>query len=77
MSCDEYFSFSNLGGSSFETEIGYSTLCVSNKAKAAILLVWKRQSRLEKFCPFFLTSISHPHLTLPRFPAGKLLFGYL
>jgi len=33
MSCDEYFSLSNLGGSSQETEIGFSTLCVSNKTK--------------------------------------------
>lgn len=38
MSCDEYFSFSNLYGSSYETEIGWSTLCVSNQAKAGILL---------------------------------------
>lgn len=39
MSCDEAFSFSNLEGTSFESEIGYSTLCASNKAKAAILFV--------------------------------------
>lgn len=37
--CDEYFSLSNLEGSSYETEIAYSTLCVPNKLKAAIFLL--------------------------------------
>jgi len=36
--CDEYFSLSNLEGSSLETEIGYSTLCVQNKLKAAVFI---------------------------------------
>lgn len=37
--CDEYFSLSNLAGSSYETEVGFSTLCVPNQVKAAVFIL--------------------------------------
>jgi len=37
--CEEYFSLNNLEGSSLETEIGYSTLCIPNKLKAAVFIL--------------------------------------
>ena len=38
--CAEFFSLNDLSGSSLETEMGTSTLCVSNKLKAAIFIIF-------------------------------------
>ena len=76
MSCDEYFSFANLAGSSFETEVGYSTFCVSNQAKAAILIIELILFTVVLFISgfLFLSALWHRRLMSPKIISDGFIF---